>query len=305
MSRLHSKVKGFNCERAMLPNLSQFENFIDITNGKIRYYEAGQGEAHTLLLHGGGLTASADSFQFAIGPLSKHLHIYALDNLGSGKSTRALQYGPTFDVIIDGFREFMDLHNLDKVNIVGNGFGGWLGALLAYESPDRVSRLVILAGAGMDTIPIGNVRNYELPSKETILNRLKKSVYAGSAFTQELATEVADQEFALAHVPGAYEGRLPMVHQMDTLEIRKHYLLQRRMPHIKTPILSMWTQDEAKDPYPTWVKEWEILGGDMWKSSKPWLSPNMKLMRLPEQTNPLWESPETFSKIVIEFLEKG
>ena len=156
----------------------------------------------------------------------------------------------------------------------------------------------------MDATPIGNVRNYVLPSKETILSRLQKSVYAGSAFTQTLADEVADQEFTLAHAHGAYEGRLPMVHQMDTPEIRRQYLLQRRMPHIKTPILSMWTQDEAKDPYPTWVKEWESLKGDMTKSSKPWTSPNMSLMRLPDQTNPLWESPEQFTKIVADFLTK-
>lgn len=297
-------MKDFKCERAMLPDISRFENFIDLTNGRVRYYEAGQGDIHTLLLHGGGLTASADSFQFVIGPLSKHLHVYALDNLGSGKSTRTLNYGPTFDVIIDGIREFMDIHNLDKVHVVGNGFGGWLGALLAYESPDRIAKLVILAGAGMDATPIGNVRNYVLPSKETILSRLQKSVYAGSAFTQTLADEVADQEFTLAHAHGAYEGRLPMVHQMDTPEIRRQYLLQRRMPHIKTPILSMWTQDEAKDPYPTWVEEWESLRGDMTKSSKPWTSPNMSLMRLPDQTNPLWESPEQFTKIVADFLTK-
>jgi hypothetical protein len=154
----------------------------------------------------------------------------------------------------------------------------------------------------MDTTPIGNVQNYVLPSKETILNRLNKSVYKGSALSQTLADEVADQEFALAHALGAYEGRLPMVRQMDTPEIRKHYLLQRRMAHIHTPILSMWTQDEAKDPYPTWVKEWEALGGNMQRSSKPWVSPHMSLMRLPDHTNPLWESPATFSEIVTDFL---
>ena len=287
----------------MLPDVARYERYIDLTNGRVRYYEAGAGDEHTLLLHGGGLTASADSFQFVLEPLAEQLHVYALDNLGSGKSTRAPAYGPTFDVVVDGFREFMDLKGIRRANIVGNGAGGWLGALLAYESPDRVAKLVLLASAGMDATPIANVRSYALPSRETVLGRLMRSVYDGSAFTRELAGAVAEQEVAYAHAPGAFEGRMPMVHQMDTPEIRRHYLLQRRLLYIQAPVLAMWAKDEAKEPYPTWVAEWERLGGDMSRSSKPWVSPNMELARLPDETNPLWESPGEFAGRVVRFIK--
>ena len=287
----------------MLPDIARYERYIELTNGRVRYYEAGSGDDHTLLLHGGGLTASADSFQFVLEPMAEHLHVYALDNLGSGKSDRALEYGPTFDVVIDGFREFMDLKGIGRANVVGNGAGGWLGTLLAYESPDRVAKLVLLASAGMDVTPIANVRSYALPSKEVVLSRLMRSVYEGSAFTREMAEAVAEQEVVYAHTPGAFEGRLPIVHQMDTPEIRRHYLIQRRLPFIQAPVLMMWAKDEAKDPYPTWVAEWEELGGDMTRSSKPWVSPLVELVRLPDETNPLWESPVEFAGRVARFIK--
>ncbi|MCH8054177.1 MAG: alpha/beta hydrolase, partial [Planctomycetes bacterium] len=63
----------------MLPDISRYEYFVDLSNGRLRYYEAGSGDAHTILLHGGGGTASADSFQFVLAPLAEHLHVYALD----------------------------------------------------------------------------------------------------------------------------------------------------------------------------------------------------------------------------------
>ncbi|MFT7461335.1 MAG: hypothetical protein ACI909_004036, partial [Planctomycetota bacterium] len=47
----------------MLPNLSSYEKFETITQGKVRYYEAGEGES-LLLLHGMGVYTSADTFQF-------------------------------------------------------------------------------------------------------------------------------------------------------------------------------------------------------------------------------------------------
>ena len=126
----------------------QYEKYQDVTNGTMRYYEFGSGEP-TLLLHGMGVQTSAETFQFMFDELGKSFKIYALDYLGFGKSTRKMEYGPTFDVINDGIRDFMDAKGIAKANIVGHSAGGWFGGLLAYQSPERVNRCVFIGSAGM------------------------------------------------------------------------------------------------------------------------------------------------------------
>src|SRR5947208_3089563 len=132
------------------------EKFQDVTNGRMRYYEFGSGEP-TLLLHGMGAQTSADTFQFMFDDLGQKLKVYALDYLGFGKSTRKMEYGPTFDVIVGGIREFMDAKGLSRVNIVGHSAGAWFGGLLAYESPERVNRCVFIGPAGLNITPVPTV----------------------------------------------------------------------------------------------------------------------------------------------------
>ena len=67
-----------------LPDLSKYEKFVDLTNGRMRYYEAGSGDEHTILVPSTILGASADTFQFVIELLAERLHVYAIDNLGFG-----------------------------------------------------------------------------------------------------------------------------------------------------------------------------------------------------------------------------
>ena len=283
-----------------LPDLSKYEKYQDLTNGTVRYYELGSGTNHTLLLHGMGYYTSADTFQHVIEELGKHLHIYAPDYLGFGKSTRKLEYGPTFDVIVDSLREFMDVQGIEKANIVGHSAGGWFGPILAYESPDRIRRLVSVGGAGMNRPPYqGGVR----PTRERIANGVRNSVFEGSALTPELAEAQIDQMTAYGTAPGAFEGLAPLVNQMETPEKRKQYLLHRRLPHIKVPTLIMWGKRDTMDPYPTWTEEYDRLNGDMSRSSKPWVIPGAKYIMTPDGHNSHWETPELFIKNVLEFLK--
>src|SRR5687767_325561 len=124
----------------MLPDLKKYEKYEDLSNGRVRYYEAGSGDNHTLLLHGMGSQTSADTFAFIFDKLAEKLHVYNLDMLGFGKSSRKMEYGPTFEVVIDGIREFMDKKGIQKVNLVGHSAGGWFGSILAYESPERINK---------------------------------------------------------------------------------------------------------------------------------------------------------------------
>ena len=66
-----------------LPNLDKYEKYEQLTQGKVRYLEAGSGK-DVLLLHGMGVYTSASTFQFMCEPLAAKYHVIALDYLGFG-----------------------------------------------------------------------------------------------------------------------------------------------------------------------------------------------------------------------------
>jgi pimeloyl-ACP methyl ester carboxylesterase len=57
------------------------------------------------------------------------------------------------------------------------------------------------------------------------------------------------------------------------------------------------------EPYPTWTEEWDKIGGDVSKSSKPWVIPGAKYVLLPAGHNSHWERPNEISQMVVDFLK--
>ncbi len=285
-----------------LPNLDKYEKYEQLTQGKVRYLEAGSGK-DVLLLHGMGVYTSASTFQFMFEPLAAKYHVVALDYLGFGNSDRVLGNGPTFDVIVDGIREFMDKKGIAHASVVGHSAGPWFGGILAYESPDRVDNLIGIGTAGMNVTPVASVSGYQPPSVESAKAANMNSVYEGSKFTEALAQEMAEQMITYAERPGAVDGLRPLVAQMANPDTRKSYLLQRRMPHLKMPVLFIWGESEGMEPSPTWTEEWESTGHNPGKSSKPWVAPNSKFELVPGAThNVHWEQPDLMVKLVTDFI---
>jgi pimeloyl-ACP methyl ester carboxylesterase len=286
----------------MLPDLSVYEKFQTVTQGEIRYYEMGSGKP-LLLLHGMGVSNSADTFRFMLESLASKHHVFALDALGFGGSSRVLANGPTFDVIVDGVREFMDRLGIAKANVVAHSAGGWFSGILAYESPNRFGKLVWIGAAGMNVKAIASVAGYKPPTLESITEENMASVYEGSELSAEMAAALAEPMLKHARAEGAFEGLKPLVGQMKDLDIRKSYLLQRRLPQIANPVLLLWGEKEMMEPYPTWIEEWESTGHDPGKSSKPWVSPNMRFELIPGATHFVhWERRSLVLDLIEEFL---
>lgn len=110
--------------------------------------ERGAG-APVLLLHGGAGPASFAGFA---------------DQLAARFPFRVLTpVHPGFDgtprpEALDSVRKLAEVYgrllaelDLTGVTVVGNSIGGWVAAELALAAPDRVSRLVIIDGAGLDS----------------------------------------------------------------------------------------------------------------------------------------------------------
>jgi pimeloyl-ACP methyl ester carboxylesterase len=292
-------------QSAMLVDLSKHEKYVDLTAGRMRYVEMGSGDDHLLLVHGMGVVTSLETYQWVIEPFANAgMHVYALDMFGFGKS-REVKNAVTFDVIVDSIREFMDRKGIDRACYIGHSAGGWWGGILAYESPDRLRKFVMVTSAGLDKTPVANVQNYTPPTLESTRRQVfegYKSVYAGSNVTPEAGEALAQQMLEFGSMPGAYDGLKSLVAQMADPVTREQYLLHRRVAHIKVPTMVVWSKLDTKEPFPTWTAEWERIGGDPSKASKPWVIPGARYVLLEDRAyNPQWEAPEEFTNLAMEF----
>ena len=281
---------------------SQYENYAKLTAGRTRYLELGSGPP-LIMLHGMGHASSANSFDYVIEPLSKHFHVYSMDMLGFGLGDRTIKDGPTFSLIVDHIREFMDVKDIPKAHFVGHSAGGWMSAILAYESPDRVDKLVMLCSAGMNvavSAGVGHIQ--EIPSLEQLKERAVSGMADNSKVTAEMVDQVAAAQSAALNTAGAITSLDPLLQQMETPEIRERYLLQRRLPFIKSKTLVVWGIGDRMDPYPTWTDEYEALEGDMSKSTKPWTIPNAQHVLLQTGHGPQLESVDETVELLTNFL---
>jgi pimeloyl-ACP methyl ester carboxylesterase len=288
----------------MLVDLTRYENYADLNAGRMRYVETGTGDEHLILVHGMGLSTTLETYQWVIEPLAAAgMHVYALDMFGFGKS-RQLKTAPTFDVIVDSIREFMDVKDIPSAHYVGHSAGGWWGGILAYESPQRLRSFVMVTSAGLDTTPVANVANYTPATLESTKKQIDgyQSVYPGSALDAATAEDLARQMLGFADDPGAFEQLKPLVGQMADPQTRSQYLLHRRIAHISVPTMMIWSEKERKEPFPTWTKEWDQIGGDPMKSSKPWGVAGAKYVLLKNRGYcPQWEAPQEFTDLLVNF----
>ena len=279
------------------------EHVIELSSGRSRYLEAGDGNRAVLLLHGMGVVASANDFMFVIDDLAQAgLHVYALDQLGYGKGERELIDAPTFDLTVDHVREFLDELGLSPISVVGHSAGGWIAALLAYESPDRVEDLVLLCSAGLNAEIAPNVAVQELPTDAAAARqRVDRQVSCDVGDLGDRVDGLLATMLEMASQPGALHSLDSIVHQMTTWEIRRRYLLQRRLPKITARTLMAWGRGDTMDPWPTWTSEYGALDGDMTRSSKPWVVPGATFALLPTGHAPHWEAPDHVVRLLVEF----
>ena len=161
------------------------EKYADMSHGKTRYWEAGEGYP-TILIHGAGWLSGCESWALAMGPLSQNLRVMAIDCLNWGLGD-IFNQEMSFAYLVDHVREFMDVLGIDKANFVGHSMGGWIVTLLSYESPDRVNKVVNVAGGGTATRPLQNMVDFKVPTPEAIRENMARRYPEGTVDPEEMA----------------------------------------------------------------------------------------------------------------------
>jgi pimeloyl-ACP methyl ester carboxylesterase len=107
---------------------------------------SGPGDGYPLvLLHAAGLSSTA---WFAnIADLSAHHRVYAVDTIGdAGKSVtdRPLEQRADY---AQWLKEVFDELDIERADLLGHSYGGWLTLNMALAYPDRLRKIVLLAPA--------------------------------------------------------------------------------------------------------------------------------------------------------------
>ncbi len=183
--------------------------YVDVDGINTHYIEAGDANEETLILiHGGGSSSCAElNYGAAVGPLSRDLHVIALDMVGYGRTPcPSSEYYPATaqgDFVVR-FLETLDL----VAHVGGNSLGGWMANYVAHEAPDRVKSLLVINSRGATATPDDryvvwdpNLRNYRpprrpwtkakshskgAPTRESVRRKMEKNFENKELVTDEL-----------------------------------------------------------------------------------------------------------------------
>jgi pimeloyl-ACP methyl ester carboxylesterase len=257
------------------------EQQVTLSHGPTRYLEAGTGYP-TILLHASQYHSGGHEFRFNIGPLSSSFRVLAPDFVGWGPGGR-LQQPYSFAYLVDFVREFQDALGLEKTNIVGQSMGGWVAGLFAYESPERVNKLVLACSGGLNLDAHG-MGDRTPPSREKIRKYMEAGVHAEGADVEALTNE-AD---GLVNTPGLPEALNRVYAHMGDPETRERYQLARRLDKIKVPTLVVIGANDGS--VPRWREQHTRI-------------PNSQFLVIEGAGHRLsTEKPEAFNQAVGDFL---
>jgi len=141
--------------------------WVRVQDRLVNVVDIGEGESTLVFLH--GLSGCWQNWLQTIPELARDHRVIVVDFPGFGQSEM-----PAETISIPGYarmlEELFGVLSIDRATIVGNSMGGFVGADLAIRFPDRVEKLVLVAGAGLSMEHMLNERNQGLrPRIENIL----------------------------------------------------------------------------------------------------------------------------------------
>ncbi|MAO25869.1 MAG: 2-hydroxy-6-oxo-2,4-heptadienoate hydrolase [Roseovarius sp.] len=186
-----------------------------------------------MMIHGSGPgVTSWANWRLVIPELAKNRRVVAPDMLGFGYTERPEDNTYNRERWVAHAIGVMDALDLEKVDLVGNSFGGGLALALAIEHPERVRRLVLMGSVGVSfpiTEGLDEVWGYQ-PSLENM--RRLMDVFA---FNKGLLTdELAEMRYQASIRPGFQESfaamfPAPRQRWVDNLASREEDI--RALPH--------------------------------------------------------------------------
>src|SRR5918995_5015005 len=157
---------------------------ISLHGHRVSYRSGGDGPL-LVLIH--GITSSSASWEPVLPELADHFTIRAPDLLGHGQSDK-----PSGDYSLGSHacvvRDLMQALGHECATVVGHSLGGGVAMQVAYQFPDLVGRLVLVASGGLGREVSVFLRAVTLPGSELVLPLIasRPVVGAGAAISRVL-----------------------------------------------------------------------------------------------------------------------
>lgn len=179
--------------------------FINVDGIRTHYLEAGDGPV-VVLLHSGEFGGAAEiSWEFNIGPLSKHFRVVAPDWLGFGHTDKIFDFGGGFARRIEHMRRFLEVMSIDAADFVGNSMAATM--LLQISSMDEPSlplrRQVVISGGGAITMNEAREATLAYDCTPEAMKRIMQAIFVDQRWIDDDAYIQRRVEMSL--VPGAWQ----------------------------------------------------------------------------------------------------
>ncbi|MCU4184193.1 alpha/beta fold hydrolase [Acidiferrimicrobium sp. IK] len=217
----------------------------------LHYHEAGSGPP-LLLLHGSGPGVSAwSNFAANLTPLAEHFRVIALDMPGFGRSALPALDRAYPHIAADAVVRLLDRLGIERVDLLGNSFGGYVALQSALHAPERVGRLVLFGPGGLSVPTLA-------PDPSEGARRLGEFMMAPSRGAMEawIDTMVAnramvdealiDDRMEMALRPSAIPNALAIFASLAAHP--DPVPLWARLDQVKAPALVLWGRDDRMMP---------------------------------------------------------
>ena len=242
---------------------------------ELYYRKLGNGPP-LIILH--GLFGMSDNWLSIASRIAERHTVYIPDQRNHGRSPNNDRFN--YQVLVDDLMQFMNLHSLNSVRLIGHSMGGKVAMQAAIKYPEKFTKLVVV-----DIAP----KKYATHFFKSLLEQLTKinldRVKSYSEVNEQMALKISSpliRQFVLKNLyrdeQHNFRWRIDLnsinnnidsivdssvyggVYEDDTLFIRggeSEYVLDSDMPNIKTifpnaqvytiPLATHWVHSDAPD----------------------------------------------------------
>ena len=209
--------------------------YVPVKAGRIHYLVAGAGPP-LVMVH--GLGGRAQDWALLLPPLARHgFHVYALDLLGYGRSSRPdVDYSIALESGV--LRQFFEALHLEGADLGGWSMGGWVALKFTLDHPERVRRLVVFDSAGLKFKPRFDTRLFDSKTPAEV-NRYMAVLTPHPPHQPDFVARDIIREMAR-------ESRV-VNRALASME-RGDEQLDGRLGAIRAPVLIVWGSEDAVVP---------------------------------------------------------
>jgi pimeloyl-ACP methyl ester carboxylesterase len=271
---------------------------VEIDGRPVNYVDLGSGDREPIVfVH--GLAGQWQNWLENLPRAARERRVIALDLPGFGLSPmprdeiRISGYGQTVEALCDRL-------GLAQVDIVGNSMGGYIGAEVAIQFPQRVDQLLLVSAAGITSADLAHAPIMTLGRVAAAIatrTAAQDRQLAARPKSRHLALQLVARHPSRLKADLVYEGFFKGTAKPgfnDALRASLNYDFRDRLPEIRVPTLIVWGEKDSIIPVKD-ANEFERLIPD-----------SRKVVMKDTGHVAMAERPETFNELMMEFLaERG